>query len=449
MRKLNAYKFRIYPTPEQEEHLFKTIGCARKTYNELLSRYNDLYDEYEEKIKSEKKLPKQQRVHTQEYYSRSRLIQCSTLKTDLEYLKEVDSLALANSKLNLDTAFKRFFTGVSDKPVYKKRNASKWSYTTNVVSKNITLTKEGLKLPKLKDRVRIIVHRNPKGILKKATITKDKDGRWYASLLYSQKSSVSVYPDTIQEITNPGAGDLGVKDLITLSNGLRVENIRVLRKYEDKLARQQRVMSRRAEQAKRDGKKLSEAKNYQKARLEVARTHSKIRRVREDHLHKVTHLIAGLFDFFALEDLRSSNLMKNHKLAKAIQDVSWDKFTTFLEYKMVRKGGVIVYIDQYYPSTQLCSHCEEKTGPKGISNLSVREWKCSDCGVIHDRDVNAALNILFEGLRLLSIVFDRWDNGGSSLEPSLVIRYSDIPDQNEGLPECSQENDHNKTSILT
>ena len=414
MIQYNSYKFRIYPTKEQEEQLFKTIGCARKVYNELLAQSLENYDKYSKK-----------EITEDEYKALMKNVQYSRLKTIYPYLKEVDSLALANAKNNLDTAYKNFYQGKSERPVFKKKNVHKWSYTTNVSNKNkpnIKLMKNGyLKLPKLKEPVKIKNHRNTKGVLKSITITKQKNNHWYASLKYEQNIKTPNYHKSINSINNPGAGDLGLKDLMTLDNGVIIENIKTAYKYKEDLAKAQKIMSRRREQAKKDGKRLSDAKNYQKTKLKVARIHDKIKRVREDYLHKITHYIVNNYDCFVLEDLHSSNMMKNHNLAFSIQDVSWNKLVNFLTYKMFRKGGSLIIIDQFYASTQECSNCHSITGPKGFDNLNVRKWECSHCGAYHHRDVNAARNILMEGLRLLNDVFDRWGNGDFYFEKSRLV----------------------------
>lgn len=428
MIKYNSYKFRIYPTPDQEEQLFKTIGCARKVYNELLKQRNALYAQRKSELLNE-----------EDYRLAVKKVQYSSLKNELPYLKEVDSLALANAKRNLDTAYKRFYKGESNLPTFKKKDKSNWSYTTNVVNGNLFLSKNGLKLPKLKGLVKIVNHRNTKGTLKSVTVSKNRDNTWYVSLRYAQKVEVPIYPSTLGEIINPVGGDLGLKELLILSTGELIENLRLSYKYKEKLAKEQRILSRRREQAKKSNRKLSESANYQKQRIKVAKIHSKIKRCREDYLHKVSHFVVKHHDFISLETLSSKNLSKNHKLAFAIQDVSWDKFTTFLEYKMIDKNGFIVYIDRFYPSTQLCSSCGEKDGPRGLSNLNVRSWVCSSCGSEHDRDINAAKNILDEGLRVLADYFDRWDNGGFD-KPSLVISSTN---KKEVLASCSQEKDNN------
>ena len=435
MIQYNCYEFRIYPTAEQEHQLYKTVGCARKVYNELLSRRQENYELYN---KGE--------ITKEELKSKDKAIQYSVLKKDFPFLKDVDSLALAHSKKNLDMAFKNFFEGRSKYPTFKKKNSSQWSYTTCVASKGVTnlrLTKDGLKVPKIKGLIKIVVHRNPKGILKSATIRKDKDHRWFVSLKFEQKVSKPVFLDKVDlsQKHDYGAGDLGIKDLITLSNGMVFGNPHFSREDSEALAKAQKVMNRRKEQAIKDGKKLSEAKNYQKAKKKVARIHSKTARKRKDYLHKVTSFLSELFQVFVLEDLSAENMAKNHKLAFSVYDVSWDKFTTFLEYKMHRKGGTVVYVDRFFSSTQICSHCKSKTGPKGVENLHVRQWTCVNCGTSHNRDENAAKNILDEGLDVLQEFFDRWDSG--SLEKLSAVSSSDIR-QKETVVSCSHEKDHNR-----
>ena len=393
MKQTMSYKFRIYPTKEQEEQLFKTIGCARLMYNLFLDSYNKLYADYKKGILTEK-----------DYKEAKKRLLVSTFKQDKNYdfLKEVDSLALGYSYRHITQAFSNAFTGRANFPNFKSKGKSKWSYTTCRASKNaknLRLEKGGwLVLPKIPGRVRITVSKNPKGVLVSATITKNRSGKWFVSLSYEQHVEAPVFIDNLGCMANPIGLDLGVKDLAITSDGDVFENPKHARKAKKKLARIDKSLSRKREQAKKDGRKLEDCKNYQKCKIKRARAHEKVKNQREDGLHKATSTLIKNHDFVAVEDLSASNLMKNHKLAFALGDVSWHSFSTKLEYKAARSGKTIQVIDRFFASTQICSECKEKSGPRGLSQLNVREWTCYNCGVTHDRDVNAARNILAKGI---------------------------------------------------
>ena len=393
MMYINSYKFRIYPTSEQEEQLFKTIGCARLMYNLFLDSYNKLYIDYKNGILSEK-----------DYKEARKSLFVSTFKKDENYsfLGEVDSLALNYAQKRMNQAFNNAFAGRANFPNFKSKSKSKWSYTTCRSSrnaKNLRLEKGGwLVLPKIPGRVRITVSKNPKGVLVSATITKNRSGKWFVSLSYEQHLKAPVVIDNLGCMANPIGLDLGVKDLAITSDGDVFKNPSYARRAKKKLAREDKSLSRRREQAKKDGRKLEDCKNYQKQKVKRARAHEKVKNQREDGLHKATSTLIKNHDFVAVEDLSASNLMKNHKLAFSINDASWNSFLTKLKYKAARSGKAVQVVDRLYASTQLCSECEEKSGPRGFSQLNVREWTCSNCGATHDRDVNAAKNILAKGV---------------------------------------------------
>ena len=394
MKYINSYKFRIYPTSEQEEQLFKTIGCARLMYNLFLNSYNKLYADYKKGILTEK-----------EYKETKKRLLVSTFKKDENYsfLGEVDSIALGYSYRHTTQALSNFYKGHTNPPNFKSKSKSKWSYTTCRSSRNarnLRLEKGGwLVLPKIPGRVKISVSRNPKGVLVSVTITKTRSGKWFVSLSYEQHIEAPVFIDNLGCMTNPIGLDLGVKDLAITSDGKIFNNPKHARRAKKKLARIDKSFSRKREQAKKDGRKLEDCKNYQKQKVKRARAHENVKNQREDGLHKATSTLIKNHDFVAVEDLSASNLMKNHKLAFSISDASWCSFLVKLKYKAERNGKTIQVIDRFYASTQLCSECEEKSGPCGLPQLNVREWTCEGCGVTHDRDVNAAKNILAKGIK--------------------------------------------------
>lgn len=388
MKVINSYQFRIYPTPEQQEDLFKTIGCARKTYNLTLEFYQELYSSFQNK-----NIDKDQYLQEKKSFSPGRF------KKDYPYLSEVDSTALKYAKKHCDRAYKNFFEGNAEFPTFKKKNKSKWSYTTCRAGKsisNLRLEKKGrLVLPKIKGKIKTVVHRNPKGVLVSATITRKRSGKWFVSLKYEQHV---VNPKIPSDISHPVGIDMGIKDLAILSDETVFPNMKHAYHAQKTLSRLDRKLSRQQENAKKNGVSLDDCSNYQKTKIKRAKVYEKVKNKRADYLHKTTSDIVKNHDFIAVESLSSTNLMKNHNLAYAISDASWNTFSTMLSYKCEKCNSIIQFIDRFYASTQICSHCGEKCGPSGVKDLGIREWICSNCGKYHDRDVNAAQNILYKGI---------------------------------------------------
>ena len=376
MERLKAYKFRIYPTEEQEIFFAKTFGCVRKVYNLML---NDRKKAYEE-IKNDPS--KKMTFPTPAKY-----------KEEFPFLKEVDSLALANAQLHLDKAYKNFFRNKSvGFPRFKSKKNPVQSYTTNNQNGTVALIdNKFIKVPKLKSLIRIKLHRQPKGMIKSATISRHASGKYYISLLC--KEEISELPKT-----NSAIGiDLGITDFAILSDGQKIDNHKFTSKMEKKLKREQRKLSKRALLAKNKGIPLSEAKNYQKQKREVARLHEKVMNQRTDFLNKLSTEIIKNHDIICIEDLNVKGMLRNHKLARSISDVSWSSFVAKLQYKADWYGREIIKVDQWFPSSQICSECGHKDGKK---SLDIREWTCPICHTHHDRDINASINILIEGLRI-------------------------------------------------
>ena len=357
---LKAYKYRIYPTSEQKLYLAKTFGCTRFIYNQMLA---DRIKSYHEN--------KDLDIRTIKYPTPAQY------KKEYEWLKEVDSLALANAQMNLDKAYKNFFRDKSvGFPKFKSKKTNRFSYTTNNQNGTISVEESFVKIPKLRSKIKIVLHRQFKGLIKSATISKTPSNQYYISILVDTENT------QLPKNGNSVGIDLGLKEFAVCSNGDRFDNPKNLRKYEKKLAKLQKDLSRKAKGSN----------NRYKARLKVAKLHQRIANQRKDFLHKLSTKIISENQVIVLEDLRVKNMLQNHKLARAISEVSWAEFRTMLEYKASWNGREIVIAPSNYASSQLCSECGYKNSD--VKNLALRKWTCPKCGAKHDRDINASINLL-------------------------------------------------------
>ncbi|WP_313430234.1 IS200/IS605 family element RNA-guided endonuclease TnpB [Siminovitchia terrae] len=375
MLRHKAYKFRIYPTKEQEIFIAKTIGCSRFVYNHFLHRWNTTY------AKTGKGLS---------YEACSALLPQMKREEATCWLKEVDSTALQSSLKNLADSFSRFFNKQNHQPKFKSKKNPVQSYTTKNVNNSVELKEKHVKLPKL-GLVACAKSQEPKGRILNATIRQHASGTFYVSLLCEE--DIHELPKT----GSPVGVDLGITDFAILSDGRKVDNNRFTSRMEKKLKREQRKLSRRALIAKKKGINLFEAKNYQKQKRKVAKLHEKVMNQRTDFLNKLSTEIIKNHDIICIEDLNTKGMLRNHKLAKSISDVSWSSFVTKLQYKAEWYGREIIKVDQWFPSSQICSGCGHQEGKKA---LHIREWTCPACRAHHDRDINASKNVLAEGLRV-------------------------------------------------
>ena len=312
-------------------------------------------------------------------------------KKEFEWLKEVDSLALANVQQQLRGAYNKFFKQGLGFPKFKKKG-QRDSYTTNNQKGTVAITHNSVKLPK-------IGHINAKfpstinGLIKSATVSRTPTGKYFVSLL------VETTADELPKTQSNIGIDLGLTDFIVLSSGTKVANPKFLSKLQDRLAKEQKILAKRREVAKAANRKLSDSRNYQKQKTKVAKVYEKITNTRKDFLHKLSFNIIKNHDVIAIEDLNVKGMVKNRKLAKAISDSSWSSFTTMLSYKAEWYGKQLVKIDRWFPSSKTCSGCAHVLTKNGLP-LSVRSWQCPSCLQYNDRDINASINILHQGLIL-------------------------------------------------
>lgn len=356
-----SYKYRIYPNKKQQELICKTFGCTRYVYNHYLDKRKTDKTNYTY-VKCAKDL--------------------TQLKKEFEWLKEVDSVGLQTSLKDLDVAYKNFFSGRSGYPKFKSRKNRHQSYRTSFTNNNIAFTDKHIKLPKL-GLVKVRDKQIPQGRILNATISQEPDGRFYCSLCCTDVSFEQL-PKTNQFV----GIDLGLVDFAIFSDGIKIENPRFFEKSEKKLAKLQRELSR----------KTIGSNRWNKARIKVAKLQKHISNQRKDFLQKLTTLIVRKYDIICIEDLDVKS-MKETELTvrnKRVSDVSWSEFRRQLTYKSTWYGRTLSAVDRYYPSSQICHYCGRIDGKKAET---IRFWVCPKCNSKLDRDINAAINILNEGLK--------------------------------------------------
>ncbi len=364
-----AFRYRIYPNKKQQELIQKTFGCSRFVYNYFLGIR---IKEYENNKKSVG------------YNDTSKML--TSLKKELEWLKEPDKDSLQKSLKDLDMAYQKFFKEHSGFPKFKSKKDRYKSYRTSCTNNNISFCDKHIKLPKL-GMIKIRDKQIPQGRILNATISQEPNGHYYCSLCCTEIE----LPQYQQTNKNVGI-DLGIADFAIFSDGTKIENPRFFEKSEDKLAKLQRELSR----------KTIGGSNWNKARIKVANLQKHISNQRQDFLHKLTTEIVKSFDTICIEDLDVKSMKETDSKTrnKRVGDVSWSEFRKQLTYKSNWYGKQLSVVDRYYPSSQICHVCGERDGKK---SEDIRKWICPHCGALHDRDINASINILNEGLKILSI----------------------------------------------
>lgn len=364
-----AYQFRIYPSKDQIIYFSKVFGCTRFVYNKMLADKIEYYEKNKKMLK----------------------ITPASYKNEYLFLKEVDSLALSNVQLHLESAFKKFFKEPHvGFPKFKSKKSSKQSYTTNNQNGTIYIKDGFIRLPKI-GLVKVKQHRTiPNEYrLKSATIVKESVGTYYVSILFEYENQVQDKETSSNELKVLGL-DYSMHELYIDSEGNEPSYPRYFRGSEAKLKRESRRLS----------KMKKGSSNFEKQKVKLAKLHAKIRHQRKDFLHKESRRLSNEYDLICIEDLNMKAMSSALNFGKSVADNGWGMFTSFLEYKLKDQGKKLVKIDKWFASTQTCNVCGYKNTL--VKKLSVREWTCPNCNSVHNRDINAAINIKVEGMKVFA-----------------------------------------------
>jgi putative transposase len=370
-----SFKFRLEPTPDQTVLLSKHFGCVRFIYNHFLKEKQDHY------LLNKKTL---------NYNNCSEIMTNLKKQNEFEWLSEVNSQCLQAALKNLETAYGKFFKKQSKFPCFKSKKVNKDSFHC---PQNVSVEKNKVFIPKFKDGISFIKHRETKGQIRSATLSRTPTGKHYISIL----CELPLEKPLKKTGKNIGV-DLGLKDFLITSDGKRFKNERHLKQHLKELKEQQKHFFR----------KQKDSKRKEKQRLKIARLHEKITNSRNNQHHQISSFLIKNYDLIALESLNVKGMMANHKLAQAISDVAWSGFVSKLEYKAKWYGKEVVRIETFFPSSKTCNCCGHQ---KSDLKLDDREWTCSQCNTIHDRDINAAKNILQRGITIQSSGTDDYRHG--------------------------------------
>ena len=364
---IKTYKYRIYPNEIQKEYIIKTIGCCRFVYNNLLNYRWEMYD-----------------LHRNVSNWDCRNYCTRELKSQFPWLKEADKFALENAAFQMYKTFERFIKGEIGYPKYRRKHKSCQSYMTNFTENNIQVYFEDnlIKIPKI-DKIKAKLHRTFSGKIKAAIISVTSTGKYFASILVEENIEKL-------SMTDKKVGlDLGIKHLCVTSYGKKFENLKIDSCYEQKIIKLQKKLS----------DKQKGSNNYYKAKRKLALCYEKVHNKRRAYLHQISRKLVNENQVIVTEDLKIKDMVQNTYMSKSIMDASWYQLILQLKYKSEWSGRTYLKINTYFPSSQICSVCGIKNA--ALKNLSVRKWICPCCGSVHDRDINAAKNILKEGLKQL------------------------------------------------
>ena len=401
MRKINrTYRFRLYPNKAQTELLSKHFGCSRFVYNTFLDQRIERY-----KLTGK----------SDNYYAQAKTLTALKKQEETVWLKDVNAQTLQFAIKSLELAYTNFFKKRAKFPKFKSKH-SKNSFT---VPQAASVAGGRLFIPKFKEGIKCCVHREIVGKIGKVTIIKSSSGKYFVSVFTTEE-----YVTPIEKSGKPIGVDLGLKDLLMTSEGEIFRNNRYTKKYECRLAKAQRNLSR----------KKKRSKGFENQKLKVARLYEKISNSRADYLHKCSISLIRRYDTICIEDLNVKGIVKNHRLAKSVTDVSWGKFVSMLTYKAEWNDKNVVKIDRFYPSSQTCHVCGYVN--KDTKDLSVREWECPVCHAHHDRDVNAAINILRFGLNNNTSAGTVDYTGGEEVRADQSESHSSVKPETHKLKTC-------------
>lgn len=359
-----GYRLRLYPNKVQQDYFAKYFGCARFIYNKMLA----------DKIEHYKTTGENLIVYPADY------------RRDFPFLQAIDSQVLGQEYLHLQRAYSNFFKNKDfGFPKFKSKKDNYKSFSSTAIK---IIDNKYLKLPKNKNfgLIKVKISQPIRGTIKTVTISQVPSGKYYVSM------NVAIWYQSLPSRGSSIGLDLGTKDLVVTSNGDKFDNIKTLETHQAKLAKLQRQLAH----------KQKGSRNYEKARIKLAREYERIANIRKDYLHKISHKIVSENQAIFSEYLNVKGLMKNHRQAKSIGDASWYEFTRQLEYKSAWNGRIYHKVDRFFPSSQLCSSCGFKY--EAVKTKNLREWRCHNCGAYHDRDINAAINILIRGSQDLGLL---------------------------------------------